>query len=96
MEQYEETIHLLLTDVVMPGISRKLADTLLQQRQDMRVLFMSGYTGQMVGQHGVLDEGSLFLQKPFTRESLAGKVREALDGKPVLTKTRVGARAETS
>ena len=59
----------------MPGISgRKLADTLLQQRQDMRVLFMSGYTGQMVGQHGVLDEGSLFLPKPFTREF--GKVRD--------------------
>ena len=88
-DQYEDTIHLLLTDVVMPGISgRKLADTLLQQRQDMRVLFMSGYTGQMVGQNGVLDEGSLFLPKPFTRESLAGKVREALDGKPVLTEAR--------
>ena len=88
-EAYEETIHLLLTDVVMPGISgRKVADTLLEKRENMRVLFMSGYTGQMVGQHGVLDEGSLFLPKPFTRESLAAKVREALDSKTVLTEAR--------
>jgi len=45
----------------------------------MRVLFMSGYTGQTVGQHGVLAEGSLFLQKPFTRDTLATKIRQALD-----------------
>lgn len=84
-EDSEGTIDLLLTDVVMPGISgRILADQLLKQRPEMRVLFMSGYTGQMVGQHGVLAEGSLFLPKPFTREVLAAKVREALDGKGVL------------
>lgn len=73
-------IDLLLTDVVMPGMSgRNVADELLKKRPGMRVLFMSGYTGQTVGQHGVLAEGSLFLQKPFTRDTLAIKIRQALD-----------------
>ena len=73
-------IDLLLTDVVMPGMSgRNVADELLKKRPGMRVLFMSGYTGQTVGQHGVLAEGSLFLQKPFTRDTLATKIRQALD-----------------
>jgi two-component system, cell cycle sensor histidine kinase and response regulator CckA len=73
-------IHLLLTDVVMPGISgRALADQLKQKRPDMKIVFMSGYTGQRVGEKEILEPGSLFLQKPFTRESLARKIREALD-----------------
>ncbi len=75
-------IDLLLTDVVMPGMSgRSVADELLKKRPGMRVLFMSGYTGQTVGQHGVLAEGSFFLQKPFTRDTLATKLRQALDAK---------------
>ncbi len=83
---YEHTIDLLLTDVVMPGISgRVLADRLSQQRPGIHIVYMSGYTGQMVGQHGVLEEGSFFLAKPFTREALAAKVREALDGSVALT-----------
>lgn len=83
-DEHKDTIQLLLTDVVMPGISgRMLADELVLRRPGIRVLFMSGYTGQTIGEHGVLAEGSLFLAKPFTREVLASKIREALDGKAV-------------
>jgi two-component system, cell cycle sensor histidine kinase and response regulator CckA len=79
-EQTANEIHLLLTDVVMPGISgRVLADQLKQKRSDVKVVFMSGYTGQRVGEKEILEPGSLFLQKPFTRDSLARKIREALD-----------------
>ncbi len=79
-EQTTDEIHALLTDVVMPGISgRILADQLKQTRTDVKVVFMSGYTGQRVGEKAILEPGSLFLQKPFTREGLARKIREALD-----------------
>ena len=79
-DQSADEIQLLLTDVVMPGISgRTLADQLKQKRPDIKVVFMSGYTGQQVGGKEILEPGSAFLQKPFTREGLARKVREALD-----------------
>jgi two-component system, cell cycle sensor histidine kinase and response regulator CckA len=82
-QRHASPIDLLLTDMVMPGISgRVLADQLIQLRPRIKVVYMSGYTGQTVGAHGILDPGSLFLQKPFTRDALARKLREALDGVP--------------
>ena len=73
-------IDLLLTDVVMPGMNGPaLAFELMSSRAGLSVLYTSGYTGQAVG-HGVLPEGSHFIAKPFTREDLACKVREALNG----------------
>jgi len=73
-------IHLLLTDVVMPGMSgRELARRLTGRYPHLRVLYMSGYTYNVIAQDGTLEEGISFLQKPFTPQVLTEKVREALD-----------------
>ncbi len=73
-------IHLLLTDVVMPQISgRELADRVAELRPGIAVLFMSGYTADIIARNGVLDEGAHFIQKPFSMAELAAKVREVLD-----------------
>jgi two-component system cell cycle sensor histidine kinase/response regulator CckA len=78
--KHQGEIHLLLTDVVMPDVSgRELADKVAAVRPGVRVLFMSGYTDDAVVRHGVLQEGIAFLQKPFTPDTLARKVREVLD-----------------
>jgi PAS domain S-box-containing protein len=78
--RYSGTIHLLLTDVVMPGLNgRELASRLATLRPDARVIFMSGYTGDAVTRHGVLEPGSAYVQKPFTPDAIARKVREVLD-----------------
>jgi CheY-like chemotaxis protein len=78
---HEGEIHLLVTDVVMPGMSgRELATSILGLHPKLKLLFMSGYTANVIAQHGVLDEGVHFLQKPFSQADLALKVREALDG----------------
>jgi two-component system, cell cycle sensor histidine kinase and response regulator CckA len=82
MHEHQGTIHLLLTDVVLPGMSGlELAEKMALLRPDMRVLFMSGYTNYGVAAHGVLESGTFLLQKPFTRDALTGKVREVLDTK---------------
>jgi PAS domain S-box-containing protein len=74
-----DRIDLLMTDVVMPEMNgRDLASTLLYHSPGLKRLFMSGYTADVIAHHGVLDEGTHFIQKPFSRKELAAKVKEAL------------------
>ncbi len=76
---YSGTIHLMITDVVMPCMDgAKLAEQLSSERPEMKVLFVSGYAENTVLQHGAIDIAGQFLQKPFTLKSLARKIREAL------------------
>jgi CheY-like chemotaxis protein len=78
--EHKGTIDMMLADVVMPMMSgRELAEFLLPIHPGMKVLFMSGYTDDTILQHGVLDLGIGFLQKPFTSDTLIQKVREVLD-----------------
>jgi two-component system, cell cycle sensor histidine kinase and response regulator CckA len=79
-ETHGAEIHLLLTDVIMPGLSgRELANRLTARVPRMKVLYMSGYMFNVIGHGGTLEQGVAFLQKPFTPGALADKGREVLD-----------------
>ena len=78
-ENHREPIHLLLTDVVMPGMDgRQLADHMALTNPGIKVLYMSGYTDDSIAHHGVLGSGIALLEKPFTKASLTRRVREVL------------------
>lgn len=73
-------IDILLTDVIMPEMNGKeLSETLLQQKPSLTTLYMSGYTADIIGHHGILDDTTHFIQKPFSIRQLAEKIRDALD-----------------
>jgi PAS domain S-box-containing protein len=79
-KKHEEPIHLLVTDVVMPGMSgRDLSERLTSLRPEIKILYMSGHSDSAIIHHGVLERGVNLLQKPFTPEALARKVREVLE-----------------
>jgi two-component system cell cycle sensor histidine kinase/response regulator CckA len=79
-QEYKPIIHLLVSDVVMPEMGgRHLAERLATMIPRLKVLYLSGYTDDAIVRHGTLQEGTAFLQKPFTPKALANKVREVLD-----------------
>jgi signal transduction histidine kinase/DNA-binding response OmpR family regulator len=81
-ENYNGTIDLLLTDVIMLGMNgRELAEMLLGERPETKVIFMSGYTDESIDHHGVLVKGVVLLRKPLSEKKLTNKIREVLDSK---------------
>ena len=81
-EKGDTTVDLVITDVVMPVMNgRELRDKLRVVRPEIKVLFVSGYTSNVVVHHGILEEGVHFLQKPFSMNDLSRKISEALAGK---------------
>ncbi|MDZ7833518.1 MAG: PAS domain S-box protein [Desulfobacterales bacterium] len=78
-EAYNGTIHLLITDVIMPEMNgRDLASQMAMSRPGLKILYMSGYTADVIAHKGVIDEGVQFIQKPFSMQELAVKVRKAI------------------
>ena len=97
--EHRGSIHLLLTDVVLPGISGNvLAEKVSKQYPEVKVLFMSGYPANAVSAQGILEEGTFLLHKPFEPQALRNKVREVLDGAGKLNKraTHTGAAQDKS
>ncbi|MEJ2053986.1 MAG: response regulator, partial [Calditrichaceae bacterium] len=79
-DKHNRKFDLLLTDVIMPLMSgRQLADEIRQKNAEIKILFFSGYTDDSIVHHGVLDEGTEFIQKPYSNIGLAQKVRSVLD-----------------
>jgi DNA-binding NtrC family response regulator len=79
-EQHQGMIHLMVTDIVMPKRSgQDLAQQLAAARPEMKVIYISGYTDKTISQPRALDRRTAFLQKPFSLDALAGKVREVLE-----------------
>jgi two-component system cell cycle sensor histidine kinase/response regulator CckA len=91
---HEGVIHLLLTDVIMPGMNgRELAQRVSEIRPNVKVLYMSGYTENVIGHNGTLDAGVRLLQKPFNLRDLKDKVREVLDATPIPSEAAMSAQA---
>ena len=89
LEAHPGPIDMLLTDVIMPGMSgRQLAEKLLSMQPHLKVLYISGYTDEAIARHGLLEHETHLLQKPFTRKALASRVRILLDAAPRPAKTR--------
>jgi PAS domain S-box-containing protein len=79
-DEHTGAIQLIVTDVIMPGLSgRKAAERIKAARSEVRILFISGYTSDAIAKHGVLEAGAKFLSKPFTTEDLLRKIRDVLD-----------------
>ena len=80
LKEHDGPVHLMLSDVVMPGLSgNDLAERMAEMRPEMRILFTSGYNDDIVVQHGVSNASAYFLSKPFSTDVLLGKIREVLE-----------------
>ena len=79
-DQHQGPVDVLLSDVVMPRMGGpELAQALLTRRPALKVLYMSGYTEEAIAKHGILDPGTSFLEKPFSPDTLARRIRDLLD-----------------
>ncbi len=80
-KEHPGPIHLLMSDMIMPVMNgRELSERLQPLRPEMKVLFLSGYTADIISKQGVIEDKIHFLQKPFSFEALTAKVRDVLDG----------------